>query len=106
MELDGRCPTDEEAWSYLVKHGTHITHKEPSKVQEAIVEVLGRNWRPKVVAETKTEDFAVVWSDDRYKSLATNVQDMPLADYLPMETIINLKKHRLDGVSPICASFG
>ncbi|KFX96849.1 hypothetical protein V490_03103 [Pseudogymnoascus sp. VKM F-3557] len=97
MELDGRCPTDEEAWSYLVKHGNHITHKEPSKVQEAIVEVLGRNWRPKAVAETKTEDFAVVWSDDRYKSLATNVQDMPLADYLPMETIINLKKHRLDG---------
>ncbi|OBT68677.1 hypothetical protein VE03_01760 [Pseudogymnoascus sp. 23342-1-I1] len=102
MELDINRPTDAEAWAYLVQHGGHITndtHKVPKKMQDAIIEVLERNWDEEVVARIKIHDFGVIWSDENYKKLATKLWDGPAAEVFRINIgILNLlKTYRLEG---------
>lgn len=102
MELDDPPPTDAEAWNYLVQHGDHITHRLPSKVRDAIVEVLESNWSAERVAKIDSHRFGLIWSDHRYRTLVTKLVNGPGALVFDIEAINNLKQYRLEGVSPSC----
>lgn len=106
MERGPHLLEDAEAWTYLVQHGDHITHKLPSKVRDAIVEVLESNWGAEVVARINIHDFGLIWSDHRYRTLATKLANGPGAWYFDIEIINKLKQCRLEGVSPSCTSLG
>lgn len=101
MELDGHRPTDAEAWTYLVQHGGHITndsHKLLMKVRHALVEVLESKWDAQDISKINLRDFALIWSDPRYKTLATRLAKGPAAEVFDIATIYQLKKCRLEGV--------
>lgn len=104
MESSGYRPTDAEAWTYLIQHELHPMLRQPGKVREAIVEVLKGKWDAKVVARINIHGFGIIWSDPRYKRLATKLQSGLAAEAFDIEILTKLKKYRLDGVGYNCVS--
>lgn len=104
MEIDGYRPTDAEAWTYLVRHELHPMLRLPGRVREAIVEVLKGKWDAEVVSRINIHDFGMIWSDPRYKRLATKLQSGLPAKVFDIEILAKLKKYRLDGVGYNCVT--
>lgn len=107
MELKKNRPTDAEAWTYLVQHGSHITvdtHRTSKKVQDAIVGILEKNWDAEVVAKINVHDFGQIWTDKHYNQLATKLRNGPAAEAFHIEILNTLKIFRLEGVSSNCIS--
>ncbi|KFZ14340.1 hypothetical protein V502_06124 [Pseudogymnoascus sp. VKM F-4520 (FW-2644)] len=66
-------------------------------MQDAIVEVLESNWDAEVVARINIHDFSLIWSDTRYKRLATKLRNGPAAEAFHIEILNMLKTYRLEG---------
>lgn len=106
MELDSYHPTDAEAWDYIVQHGDRITDLATHRVRNAMFEVLKDKWEAQGIARLNLHDFALIWLDPRYKSLATRLVKGTVAEVFDIGTIYQLKKCRLEGVSSNCTSLG
>jgi hypothetical protein len=105
MELDTNRPTDAEAWTYLVKHGDHITQPLARNVRLAIIEVLKKRWEAQCLSKINLRNFALIWLDPGYKILATKLAIGPAAEVFDIDTIYELKKCRLEGVGSNCTNI-